>query len=148
MLRWNKKQYFYNFKFASQKDFWKAIKFINKQDTTIPALWDGSTPITSNDAKAEVFNSYFYECFNHSIPLLSDPIPLDPEACPASILCTEEQVTDLLCTLDTTKSTGLDGVSALMLKLLYRSHPVSLNSSTYLLHLGHFLQSGNVQESC
>ena len=89
---------------------------VNKQDTTIPALWDGSTSITSNDAKAEFVNSYFYEYFNHSFLPLNDPAPVDPEDCPASIRCTEEQVMELLCSLNTTKSTGLDGVSALMLK--------------------------------
>jgi hypothetical protein len=49
MLRRNKKQYFYNLRFSSQKEFWKAIKLINKQDTTIPALQDSTTPINSND---------------------------------------------------------------------------------------------------
>ena len=89
---------------------------INKQDTTIPALWDGSTPVNSNDAKAELLNSFFYECFNHSFPPLGDPVPLDPETCPASILCSEEEILDLLCSLDGNKSTGLDEISAVMLK--------------------------------
>ena len=44
MLRRNKKQFFYNLRFSSQKEFWKAVKLINKQDTTIPALQDGTTP--------------------------------------------------------------------------------------------------------
>ena len=116
MLRRNKRQYFYNLQFATQKDFWKAVKVINKQDTSIPVLWDGSASITANNAKAELLNSYFYECFNHSFPPLSNPTPLDPDSCPDSILCTEERVTELLCSLETTKSTGLDGVSAIMLK--------------------------------
>ena len=60
----------------------------------------------------------------HSFLPLHDPAPVDPEDCPASILHTEEQVMELLCSLDTTKSTGLDGVSALMLKLLSQLHPV------------------------
>ena len=59
MLQLNKRQYFYKLKFSSCKEFWKAIKVINKQDTTIPALWDGNTSITSNCAKAELFNEYF-----------------------------------------------------------------------------------------
>ena len=127
LLRRNKKQFLYNLRFASQKEFWKVIKLINKQDTAIPALWDGNAPVTSNEAKAELLNSFFYECFNHSFPPLSDPVPLDPETCPTSILCTEEQVYDLLCSLDTTKSTGLDGVSAFMLKQTAASIAPSLN---------------------
>ena len=49
---------------SSQKEFWKLI---NKQGTTIPVLWDGSTPVTLNGAKAELLISHFYECFNHSL---------------------------------------------------------------------------------
>ena len=110
------------------KGIWKVIKLINKQDTAIPALWDGRASVTSNEAKAEVLNSFFYECFNHSFPPLSDPVPLDPKTCPASILCTEEHVYDLLCSLDTTKSTGLDGVSAVMLKQTAASIAPSLTT--------------------
>ena len=54
--------------------------------------------------------------FNQIFPLLSDPTPLNLDDCLESILCTEEQVADLLYSLDITKSTGLDGVSAIMLK--------------------------------
>ena len=116
MLRRDKRQYFYNLRFATNKQFWKAIKVINKQDTSIPALWDGHTSATSNIAKAELLNSYFYECFNHTSPSLNNPDPLDPKSCPINILCTEEQVIEMLCSLETTKSTGLDGVSAIMLR--------------------------------
>ena len=147
MLRQNKQQYFYNLWFATHKDFWKAVKLINKQDTSIPALWDGSASVTSNIAKAELLNSYFYECFNHLFPPLNNPTPLDPQTCPASILCTEEQVTELLRSLETTKSTGLDGVSALMFRQTAFSIAPSL---TKLLNLSittsSFQLSGNVRE--
>ena len=104
MLRRDKQHYFYNLRFAMNKHFWKAIKVINKQDTSIPALWDGDRSVTSNIAKAEILNSYFYKCFNHSSLPLSNPVPLDPENCSTSILCTEEQVLEMLCSLETTKS--------------------------------------------
>ena len=100
------------------------MKLVNTQYTTIPALQDGTTSVTSNGAKAELLDSFFYEYVNHLFPPLGDPVPLDPETCPASILCTEEEVLDLLCTFDSTKLTGLDGVSAVML-LLFQLHPVS-----------------------
>ena len=59
---------------------------------------------------------YFHDCFNQSFPPLKDLPPLDPNGCPTSVLCTEEQITDLLLDLNPVKSTGLDGVSATMLK--------------------------------
>ena len=65
--------------------------------------------------KAPIYN-YFYECFNHSFPSLSNPAPLDPSDCPASILCTEEFVREMLYSLNPAKSIGLDGVFAFMLK--------------------------------
>ena len=116
MLRRNKRQYFYKLKFSSHKDFWKAVKVIKKQDTVIPVLWDGQSPAATNSAKAELLNTYFYDSFNHSYPPISNPAPLNPENCPPDLLCSEEQITDMLCSLDTSKSTGLDGVSAVMLK--------------------------------
>ena len=73
MLRRNKRQYFYNLRFATNKDFWKAIKVINKQDSSIPTLRDGDTSVTSNVAKAELLNSFFYKCFCHSSLPLSNP---------------------------------------------------------------------------
>ena len=116
LLRLNKEQYFHNLQFSTSREFWKAIKVLNKQDSTIPTLWDDNTPVTSDSGKADLLNRYFHDCFNHSFPPLKDLTPLDPNSCPASILCTEEQVTELLQSLNPTKSTGLDGVSATMLK--------------------------------
>ena len=103
-------------RFDTNKDFWKAIKVINKQDSSIPTPWDGDTSVTSNVAKAELLNSFFYKCLCKSSLLLSNLVPLDLESCPVSILCTEEQVLEMLCSLETSKSTGLDGVSTYMLR--------------------------------
>ena len=66
------------------------IKWVIKQDCTIPALQDDSVLTTSHAGKANLLNNYFYECFNHSFPSLSNLAPLDPSDCPASILCTKE----------------------------------------------------------
>ena len=100
LLRWNKEQYFYNLQFSTCKKFWKAIKVLNKQESTIPTLKDDCTPVTSNYGKADLLNRYFRDCFNHSYPPLKELTPLDPNSCPVSILCTEEQVTELLQSLN------------------------------------------------
>ena len=116
LLRRSKRQYFYNLKYRNHKELWKAVKLINKRDTNIPALWDGHTLLNSNADKANLLNQYFYDCFNRSFPPLSTPTALSPSECPESIQCTEDEVTDLLNSLNPAKSTGLDGVSAIMLK--------------------------------
>ena len=46
----------------------------------------------------------------------TDDYNLDPSCCPEEFLCTEEEVIDLLLSLDTTKANGPDGISATMLK--------------------------------
>ena len=67
--------------------------------------------------KAVLLNSYFYECFNKLIPPLDDHQPqLNPTNFPAELMCTEEEVFDLLAELDCNKSTGPDNISARMLK--------------------------------
>lgn len=39
-----------------------------------------------------------------------------PNNCPPELLCTEEEILDLLLSLDITKANGPDGISATMLK--------------------------------
>ena len=99
---------------------------INKQDSSNPTLWDNDTPVASSSGKADLLNRYFHDYFNHSFPPLKNPIPLDPTGCPASILCTEEEISELLHNLNPAKSTGLDGVSANMLKSTTTSIAASL----------------------
>ena len=71
-----------------------------------------------------MLNSFFVTCFNSSQSPLTqaDSNSLNPDcACPEGILCTEEQVFDLLHTLDVSKANGPDGISARMLKSTARS---------------------------
>ena len=80
------------------------------------------TTIDSSANKADALNSYFYDCFNHSYPPLTSSDSdysfdeLHPKDCPQDLLCTEDAIYDLLTALDTTKSTGCDGISTKMLK--------------------------------
>ena len=65
--------------------------------------------------KANLLNITFTNHYNHSVPELS--ISDHPEVdCPDDFLCSEDEVYELLCTLDTTKSSGDDDISARMLK--------------------------------
>ena len=68
-----------------------------------------------------MLNKYFSNCFNNSVPPLSDTdgdifANTGSSECPPELLCDEEEVLELLLSLDTTKANGPDGVSAVMLK--------------------------------
>ena len=107
---------------ADCKTFWKTIRLLNHDYSShMPTLQDGTKTIETSLDKATALNNYFYSCFNHSHPILQNTqhlidTSLPPSECPSELLCTEETVLELLTTLDTTKSTGIDGISSIMLK--------------------------------
>ena len=49
-------------------------------------------------------------------PLTTNGGPTDPCSCPSELLCDEEEIFDLLLSLDVYKASGPDGISATMLK--------------------------------
>ena len=83
----------------------------------------GSMTANTNEEKAEMLNS-FSTCFNPTIP------PLSPSNVPTAsirddsidLLCTEEDIYGLLSSLDTSKASGPDGISARMLKMTPTVH--------------------------
>ena len=122
MLRSAKLNFFKNLDPSSPKSFWKVAKFLTKQSSTIPILQDdyGDT-IQDDTEKASLLNDFFSKCFNRALPPLGrtdyEEIDLSITGeCPADILCSEEEVEQMLLSLDTTKSSGSDGISAIMLK--------------------------------
>ena len=141
MLRLSKAKYFHKLQTQKPKDFWKSIKLLNKQESSIPTLnsADG-TEVTNARDKATLLNSFFYTCFNNkSPPLLNQPPNLLSQECPPDILCTEDEVYDLVVQLDPSKSTGPDGISVRMLRgtadaivpSLTRLFNLSLTSGTF-----------------
>ena len=122
-LRKAKQQYINNLsKAPNTKQFWSAIKSLNgscaSRVPTLSCNTDSET-ITDDKQKAKVLNEFFHSCFNTALPPLTqeeDPEPTIPVPCPEELLCTEEEVLDLLQQLDTSKSNGPDGISAKMLK--------------------------------
>ena len=115
-----KSSYFQRLNPKDQKQFWKAIKYLNKQQSSIPTLHYQDTAAESNSEKANLLNEFFSACFNRDIPPLS---PADTDyhnahynSCPEDLLCTTDEVLFLIQTLDSSKANGPDGVSAQMLK--------------------------------
>ena len=102
------------------KQFWKTMKYLRKEQNTIPVLShdDGSSAHNDND-KANMLNNFFSQCFNTKLPPLT---PRDchrfttSSECPENILCTEEEIIHLLQNIDVSKSSGPDRISGRMLK--------------------------------
>ena len=121
MLKSAKFKFFEQLDPSNPKVFWKTTKYLNSQKSTIPVLKDAhGQPVSDDSGKAALLNEFFAKCFNTSIPKLEDwttvDFDLDPSYCPEEFLCDEEEVLDLLLSLDTTKANGSDGISATMLK--------------------------------
>ena len=118
-LRQAKKAYFQKLNPKCAKDFWKASKLLNATVSSIPTLSYGDSIAQTNVQKAKVLNSFFASCFNKS------HTPIDytefrmltlPNGFPDELLCNEDEIYDLLSSLDVTKSNGPDDISAKMLK--------------------------------
>ena len=71
---------------------------------------------STNQEKADVLNSFFCKNFNYSIsPITPQDSSYENGPCP-NLLCTVEEVTSMLSSLDATKASGPDGISEKMLK--------------------------------
>jgi len=81
----------------------------------MPTLVTATTTATSNLDKANLLNSTFMKNVNYSVPGLQtdDSLNIVPHTSPSDLLCTEDEVYDLLSTLD---ANGHDDISATMLK--------------------------------
>ena len=120
-LRTAKRSYFQRLNPKNPKEFWKSIKFLNKKQSSIPTLTDedGNEALTGSQ-KAEMLNSFFSKCFNRSSAPLEDwsgsDFHFDLGEFPDELACDEDTVYELLTSLDASKSSGPDGISAKMLK--------------------------------
>ena len=120
MIRNAKSFYVKNLNPRNKKQFWKAVKYLNKQQSSIPTLHYQDTAAESDSEKASLLNECFSACFNRDIPPLSpaddDHYTVHFSACPDELLCTADEVLFLIMSLDPSKANGLDGISAQMLK--------------------------------
>ena len=114
------------------------MKLVNKRSiaTSILTLKDGSSLITTETGKAQLLNNFFHSCFNRSFDPLSNPDPLDPSNSPSDLLCTENQIIDLLLSLNTAKSTGPDSISDAAINCIYNL--VAIKSPSSLLPISAF----------
>lgn len=118
-LRQAKKAFFQKLNPKNPKQFWKVCKSLNSIKSTIPTLVHNDVTAHSNVQKAEMLNTFFATCFNKSQPPVESTdfrISTPPDVLPSELLCSEDEIFDLLSLLDVNKSNGPDGISARMLK--------------------------------
>lgn len=120
-LRTAKSNFFKNLNPRSNKKFWSTVKYLNKRYNSIPVLNQGSVTANTSKEKAEMLNSFFSTCFNPAFPPLSPRNDLIASTGEVSniedLLCTDEEVYGLLSSLDVSKASGPDGISARMLRM-------------------------------
>ena len=143
-MRRAKRDYFQKLNPKNPKEFWKAIKYLSKKQSSIPTLVDEDGKEAANGLqKANMLNSFFSKCFNRSSAPLKDwsetDIRPNHDELPDELICDEDSVYDLLATLDVSKSSGPDGISGKMLK----HTAVSIASSVTQL-FNQSIQSGRV----
>ena len=130
-LRNAKRAYFGKLNPRKPKEFWKACKLLRKTPSSIPVLSNNNSTAYTNVDKAELLNSFFVSCFNKSHTPL-DESDFQSITCtgsiPEELLCDEDFVLKLLASLDTSKATGPDKISALMLKKTAISIAASVTS--------------------
>lgn len=117
LIRSAKRKYFRQLK-PSNKHFWKLMNSLNQKDSSIPTLNNHGSEVTSPTDKATLLGDVFSKNFNTAHPPLSDDdrFVVHPEDCPTNLLCTEDDVLNIILSLDSNKASGLDGISVKMLK--------------------------------
>ena len=104
---------------ANPKQFWKIVKVLKgKNSSSIPVIkHNGKVLYTSDQQKADVLNKFFHSCFNTALPLLCpNTTKLEPSDCPENLLCSEQEVMDIIASLDVFKASGPDQISVRMIK--------------------------------
>lgn len=117
-LHLTKRRFFSNLNPQNPKEFWKIIRSLSPRESSFPPLKSENVIASSALDKANLLNIIFTNHYNRSVPELSisnlpEVVPTD---CPDGILCSEDEVYEVLCTFDTTKSSGDDDISERMLK--------------------------------
>ena len=117
LLRKAKSDYFQQLNPHDSKSFWKAVKYLNKSPTGIPALVYENVEASTDREKADLLNNVFSSCFNtYSSPVSDFPTCSTTKSDILSIQCSVEEVVCLLSALQLGKASGPDGISPHMLK--------------------------------
>ena len=84
----------------SPKDFWSAYHSLTPTRMRIPhTLTNGAATAESLTSKANLLNTYFSSCFSTQASTCAPAIASSSLPKLSTILCSEEEVVDLLCSL-------------------------------------------------
>ena len=106
---------------SNPKQFWKIAKLLNKNSSSIPSLAKNGYTATTDSDKATMLNGFFSTLINHAPLSINQEEPLsysEPSNFESidDLLCTENEVYEMIVSLDTSKANGSNGISARMLK--------------------------------
>ena len=91
------------------------MKYLNKCQSNIPTLIDeDGIQANSGSQKVDLLNSKCFNCKNAPLGIEDNSFPLDHHS--TELYCYKDQVYEILCGLDTSKSNGPDGISSRMFK--------------------------------
>ena len=109
MLRRTKANYFRNLNPKDSKQFWKAVKYLKKQQCTFPRFKQGGLTTNTDLQKAECLNS---SCFNNfHLPLTQSHSHSSSETPCLPMFCTVTEVEQFLQDLEVSKASGSDKIS-------------------------------------
>ena len=101
----SKQSFFDELNSADSITFWKTVRFLNNQQSSVATLQQNGFAIETASNKAAAFNN-----FSTAVSIISSPSNatvnhnnLEQGDCPKELLCTEEYVTELLINLDVTR---------------------------------------------
>ena len=141
VMREARKDYLQKLNPLNTRQFWKTIKYLKKEQSTLPTLQHEHAFAESNQEKANMLNQYFSMCFNKAVPPLSSSgsshFPLTE--CSDDLLCSEDEILNDIISLDVNKASGPDGISPIMLKRTAHSIAPSLTALFNIsIRLGQF----------
>ena len=119
---------------------------MNKNPCSVPTLSHSNVSDSCGRDKVDLLNSFFSSCFNtiHPPLLPTDLNFVQPDECPNDLLCTVDEVEQLLSNLDKSKASGPDGVSATMLRNTASSiAPIVTKIFNLSIQSGQSLRNGN-----
>ena len=118
----------------NSKDWWRTVKSLLGKGSfrSLPVMKVNTEALSDSKDKAEAFNNFFLSHSNVDVSQAQLPQKENVEYKLVSVKASEQEVLDLLMSLDTTKATGPDGIGP---KLLYEAGRSIVPSLTKLLNL-------------
>uniref|UniRef100_A0A1X7SGD0 Uncharacterized protein n=1 Tax=Amphimedon queenslandica TaxID=400682 RepID=A0A1X7SGD0_AMPQE len=102
----------------NQNDIYQYIRSLSKTRAIPETLCFGSECTSDDHTKATLFNKYFFSVFTSNtsvVPPVSDRGPIPSEYID-SVVCSEEEVYEILSSLNSTKAMGIDKINSNFLK--------------------------------